>query len=101
VTVARVLPKQMVLHQNRPNPFNPTTTITFELAEATTVTLRIFDGSGRIVRTLLDAANKARDFHSVTWDGNDDSGQRVASGLYIYRLQAGSTVLTRKMVLMK
>jgi PKD repeat protein len=100
VIVARVLPKQMVLHQNRPNPFNPSTEIHYELAEAGHVSLRIYDAQGRAVRTLVNGF-MPRDFHSVEWDGRDDHGRSLGSGIYIYRLQAAGTVLTQKMVLMK
>jgi hypothetical protein len=100
VTVTRVLPKSLTLRPARPNPFNPSTAIEFELPEAGRVSLRIFDTTGRPVRTLIDG-DLAHDFHSVRWDGRDDNGQQVGSGIYIYRLQFASKVLSRKMLLMK
>ncbi|MGD8395624.1 MAG: PKD domain-containing protein [Candidatus Eiseniibacteriota bacterium] len=100
VTVARVLPRRLVLHQNTPNPFNPSSTIRFELPAAGRVTLRVYDGSGRLIRTLVDA-ELARDVHRVTWDGRDAGGHAVGSGLYLYRLEAAGRVLQRKMVLLR
>jgi hypothetical protein len=88
------------LHANHPNPFNPTTTIRYELAAAGNVRLRVFDAAGRLVRTLVDTSEGAG-AHDVTFDGRDDNGRPVASGVYFYRLDAGTTTQTRKMVLLK
>ena len=88
------------LHPNTPNPFNPTTTIAFDLASRTRVTLRVYDVAGRVVRTLVDGVRDAG-AHRAVWDGRDDRGARVASGIYLLRLQAGAVSQTRKMVLMK
>jgi hypothetical protein len=88
------------LHANHPNPFNPSTTIRYELAAADNVRLRVFDATGRLVRTLVDAREGAG-AHDVTFDGRDDAGRPMASGVYFYRLDAGSTTQTRKMVLLK
>ena len=88
------------LEQNSPNPFNPTTAIRFTLASKETVTLSVYDLNGRLVRTLV---NGTRDLgqHSITWDGRDNAGTSVASGVYFYRLDAGKFSDTRKMVLLK
>ncbi len=91
---------ETALRQNTPNPFNPTTTIAFDLARRGHVVLRVYDVSGRVVRTLVDGVQDAGT-HRATWDGRDDRGARVASGVYLYRLQAGSVTRTRKMVMMK
>jgi hypothetical protein len=98
VTVDRVLPAALILHQNRPNPFNPSTSIAFELPEPARVTLRIYDVRGSLVRTLVDNG-LTRDFYNTVWDGRDDRSRRVASGVYYCRLEAGSHSVSREMVL--
>jgi hypothetical protein len=95
------LPRVTRLHPNVPNPFNPTTTIRFDLARAGRVELEIFDVNGRRVRTLVDGWFDAGWGHRVTWNGLDASGNRVASGIYLYRLVAGEAESTRKMVVLK
>jgi hypothetical protein len=89
------------LAANYPNPFNPLTTIAFDLTGLTTVSLRILDVSGRQVRVLLDNVIVAGGRHEVFWDGRNSSGQRVASGSYFYRLEAGDFVETKRMTLLK
>ncbi len=93
-------PLRTALEPAVPNPFNPTTTIGFSLAERAHVRLVVFDVSGRRVRTLVDAT-RAPAHYRVTWDGRTDRGARVASGVYFYRLEAGAFRSTRKMVLLK
>ena len=94
-------PKAFALHQNVPNPFNPTTVIQYEVPKAGGyVTLRIYDVTGRLVKTLVDGIEKASR-KSVLWDGRDARGARAASGVYFYRLEAPGYVMTRKMVLLK
>jgi len=88
------------LHGNHPNPFNPNTTIEYTVGEAGRVRLEVFDAAGRHVRTLVDRT-EARGNHRVTFDGLDANGERVASGVYLYRLEAGNVSRTRKMVLLK
>jgi hypothetical protein len=88
------------LEQNMPNPFNPMTTIKYSIAQDTDVSLVVYDVSGQRVRTLVDNHQRA-DVYKITWDGINDSGQRVASGMYFYKLVAGKFVQTRKMVLLK
>ncbi len=88
------------LAQNRPNPFNPTTDISFTLSEPSTVVLEIYNMAGQRVTTLLDRRFTAGD-HAIRWDGADASGRPVAAGSYFYRLQAGDSVDTKKMVLVK
>jgi hypothetical protein len=89
------------LHQNIPNPFNPVTTIRFDLARSDQVSLRVYDAAGRQVRTLLDTSLPAGWNHRVTWNGLDENGRRVASGVYFYRLSAGDFSCTRKLVVLK
>jgi hypothetical protein len=88
------------LEQNVPNPFNPATTIRFAIAAPARVDLVIYDVAGRRVRTLV-AGHRPPDTYKVTWDGTDDRGARVASGIYFYRLTTGRFAQTRKMVLLK
>ena len=88
-------PRQFELHQNYPNPFNPATTITYELAEPQQVTLTVYDAVGRTVRQLVNSQQSAGN-HTVRF-----SGQGLASGLYIYRLEAGGRTEIRKMMLVK
>jgi hypothetical protein len=90
----------MELHQNHPNPFNPATLITFELPEAAQVTLRVYDARGSMVRTLVDD-RLAHDFHSIGWDGRDDHGQELGSGIYYYKLEAGAGSISRKLVMIR
>jgi len=98
---ADALPRQTVLHQNVPNPFNPVTEIRFDLSQGGRVSLLIYDVAGRLVRTLLDQDLSAGRNHSAVWNGLDDHDRSVASGVYFYRLDAGDKLLTRKMVVMK
>ena len=88
------------LSQNRPNPFNPHTTIEFELGRASTIALRVFDVQGRLVRSLLRSRLPAGE-HSVTWDGTNDAGASQPSGLYFYRLVGPDGVRERRMVLLR
>ncbi|MCP4547995.1 MAG: hypothetical protein GY835_16140 [bacterium] len=95
------VPSPSRLLPNHPNPFNPTTEITFSLAGRDQVSLNIFDSSGRQVRSLLAGETYPAGMSSVIWDGLDDAGDSVGSGIYLYRLRCGSTVDTRKMTLLK
>jgi hypothetical protein len=88
------------LDQNAPNPFNPSTSISFVLPDAVRVRVDVFDVGGRRVRTLLNGA-MISGRHSVRWDGTNDAGMQVASGTYFYRLTAGKRVISRKMLLLK
>jgi len=98
----------VVLYPNRPNPVRSSTRIPFAIgADSPTgtarVTLRIFDASGRLVRTLLDGVAETTPAVRVpTWDGRDEKGQRVGSGIYYYRLTvAGTKELSRRMVVLR
>lgn len=88
------------LEANVPNPFNPSTTIHYEIGGTNAVTLRVYDVSGRLVRTLVDA-QRSPGAYDARWDGRDDRGRGVASGVYFYRLHAGDFSQTRRMVLLK
>ncbi len=90
----------LALYQNAPNPFNPTTTISFTLPERARVALVIYDVNGRSVKTLADDV-VGEGHHERVWDGTDQSGSPVGSGVYFCRLAAGDRTLTKKMVLLK
>lgn len=94
-------PKAYTLERNYPNPFNPTTSIRFSLAEQTRVTLKIYDVAGRFVRTLVDETKSAGEIHTAVWDGRDDSGAPVSTGVYFYQLVAKNYTETQRMVLLK
>ncbi len=92
---------RLVLHENVPNPFNPMTTIRFDLPADGKVTLAVYDVSGRLVRTLVGGQPLDAGHHDVTWDGTDDGGTKTASGIYFYRLQLAGESRTRKMVMIR
>jgi len=98
------LPKVFSLSQNYPNPFNPTTTITFdvpgELGEEKQVKLFIYDIRGRKVRTLVDSELEPGS-HRIVWNGRNDRGQRVTSGVYLYTIRSGAMTYTKKMLMVK
>jgi len=94
------LPEKQALDQNYPNPFNPSTEISFDLPKPSFVSLDIFDVLGRRVSTLINEQLTAGS-KRVQWDGRDNTGVEVASGVYFYRLQTGDHVEVKKMVLLK
>jgi hypothetical protein len=93
-------PQATKLLGNYPNPFNPTTNIQYSLGEATHVTLRVYNTLGQVVATLVNDVQSAG-YKSVVWNGKNDSGAPVASGLYIYTLTAGNVVKSDRMLFMK
>ena len=95
-----VLADLVVLHQNAPNPFNPSTVIRYDLASPTRVQVQVYDLAGHLVDTL-EAGDESAGSHQLTWQGRDESGRSVAAGVYFYRLRAGDEVRTRRMVLAK
>lgn len=88
------------LGQNSPNPFNSSTTIAFSLAEPGMTSLAVYNILGQRVRTLFEG-ELPEGSHEIVWDGRDDRGREIASGLYMYRIATGHDVMTRKMILMK
>jgi hypothetical protein len=88
------------LLQNYPNPFNPETVISFQLPVTSNIKLAVYDITGRRVRALVQGRRNAGT-HTVTWDGRDDRGQIVASGVYLYRLVAGGQVQVRRLMLLR
>ncbi len=94
------LPEQFVLYPNYPNPFNPTTTLRYDLPEDAQVRIFIYDLIGHVVRTLVNTHQTAG-FKSVVWDATNDLGQPVSAGMYLYRVSAGDFHSVKKMVLLK
>jgi len=90
----------LALRQAYPNPFNPRTTITYLISQAGQVKLDIYDLAGRHVSTLVSEHVDIGE-HQVQWNGKDDTGSQVASGVYLYQLRAGDLVETKRMVLLK
>ena len=95
-----VLPEEFSLEQNYPNPFSPETRIDFALPTAGTIRLTVYNVLGEEIATLADGSYPAG-MHSVTWRGVDGNGHSVASGIYLYRLEAPAKTVTRKMMLVK
>ncbi len=95
-----IVPPRYALMQNHPNPFNPATTISFDLPAKAKVNLKIYDVAGRLVRTLAEGQWDAGR-HSIIWDGRNKLGSIVASGIYFYRLDTPSFQSTKKMVLLR
>ena len=94
-------PPVLELEQNVPNPFNPRTSISYRVAASGFAQLRVYSPGGALVRTLVSRVHDAGEVRRVEWDGTDDRGRRVASGIYFYRLENAGEVRTRKMVLLK
>ena len=94
------IPKQFALHQNYPNPFNPVTFINYDLPKRERVDLIIYNTLGQKVKTLL-SKNQESGYYTAVWDATNDNGNKVSSGLYFYRLQAGKFIDTKKVILLK
>lgn len=94
------VPRDLHALYSYPNPFNPTTTIVYSIPSAGFVSLRIYDVTGRLVQTLKKEPNTSGE-HRVVWDGRNAKGQMTSSGVYFVRLETGSAVLTRKVLLLK
>ena len=92
--------RQYTLHQNYPNPFNPVTTLRYDLPENAMINITIYDMLGRRVKTLMDQPQDAG-YRSVIWDATNDYGKPVSAGIYLYQIQAGEYISTKKMVLLK
>ena len=93
-----ILPVTVILHANYPNPFNPQTTISYELPVTDAVSLTIYDILGREIIRLVDQT-QAAGFHQVIWNGLDKAGSQVSSGIYLYRLQTSTFSQVQKMIL--
>ena len=106
VVAVEIIPGAQVLqsfklYQNHPNPFNPTTTISYEMPRAEYVTVRIYDSAGRLVRTLVENKLMPAGAHEVVWDATDDAGLSLPSGMYLCHVKMGSLSLTRNMTLVR
>ena len=97
---AETAPPVMKLYSNFPNPFNPSTTIAFSLPERERIRLEVFDINGKKIRTLVHGIVE-EGYREIIWNGRDDSGSEVVSGLYFYRLKAGKKMISRKAVLLR
>jgi flagellar hook assembly protein FlgD len=99
------VPQKTTLLQNYPNPFNPETWIPYQLANNSTVVIKIYNFSGQLIRTLELGNNRAGYYttpsQAVYWDGKNESGEFVSSGVYFYTIQGDNFAATRKMVLLK
>ena len=95
------VPAPNVALETYPNPFNPTLNVRYLLGSPAMVSLRVFDVSGRLVKTLQENHSELPGFHSIPWDGKDSSGKNLGSGVYIVRLEAGKAVTSDKVVLLK
>jgi len=98
--ITQAMPTKYALHQNFPNPFNPSTIIKYDLKAKTDVKLTIYNVLGQKVRTLVNT-NQAAGFKNIVWNGLNDVGEQVSTGIYIYRIEADGFVKSRKMVFMK
>ena len=98
--VDAVTPADFALLQNYPNPFNPRTTIPFAVHSPVHTTLRIYNVRGQLVKTLVDEEMETGR-HSMLWDGRDDKGKQLASGIYFFKLTAGLYHQVQKMVLLR
>ena len=96
----KVIPGAFALHQNFPNPFNPSTEIRFDLPEAGNVSLAIYNLMGQKIRTL-SSDNMTPGYHAIIWDGTNDIGSQVATGMYFYSIQSNEFQATKKMLFLK
>ena len=96
----KITPSEFALSQNYPNPFNPSTEISFSIDQALDINLSIYNMLGQKVRTIAEGAKNAGT-HIVQWNGIDDLGKSVSTGIYLYRLTSGSNSITKKMAFMK
>ncbi len=94
------LPTQIALHQNYPNPFNPSTTISYDLPGAGWVSLVVYDVTGRTITKLVDSELSAG-YHQTIWNGMDNAGSPVATGVYFCKMDAEGHSQTIKMLMMK
>jgi hypothetical protein len=92
---------RIALKQNSPNPFNPITVIEYSATRGADVRLKVYDSSGRLVRTLIDEICGESAYRAVIWNGDNDVGQPLSSGIYFALLESGGERETRKMVLLR
>ena len=95
-----LVPDNLALHQNYPNPFNPITSLRFDLPEDGFVNITVYDMGGRIIKTLVNNFQTAG-YKSIKWNATDNQDQLVPAGVYLYKIEFGSLLFTRKMILLK
>ena len=100
VETKQAIPSSIQLSQNYPNPFNPETTIKFNISNSGFVKLKVYNILGELVKTLLDEEMSPGEY-SIVWDGKNGRGHAASSGIYIYKLQAGTFTVSQKMVLLR
>jgi hypothetical protein len=100
ITPVPPTPKSYTLAQNYPNPFNPSTTIKYDMKAKGIVTLKVYNVAGQLVRTLANSVKDAGSY-TVTWDGKNDRGGAVASGIYFYKMETKDFSQTKKMVMLR
>ena len=94
------IPEQFILYPNYPNPFNPVTTIRYDLSKESFVDITVYDMLGNVVHDLV-SANESPGHKSIQWDATNNKGEPVSAGVYLYKIQAGDFVDTKKMILLK
>ena len=94
------LPNAVTLHKAYPNPFNPITTIRYEIPEDSFVDVTVYDMLGNVVNNLINT-NQSSGYKSVQWDATNNQGEPVSAGVYLYKIQAGDFIDTKKMILLK
>jgi hypothetical protein len=99
--VDQIAPATSEIYKNYPNPFNPSTTISFTVPQSSTVSLSVYDLSGRLIRSLLSDESVDQGRHEVVWSGQDERGGSVPSGVYFYRLETGGLSQTKRMSLVR
>ena len=98
--VNSLVPGNLALHQNYPNPFNPITSLRYNLPEDGFVNITIYDMRGKIVKTLVNSSQSSG-YKSIKWNATNNQGQLVPAGVYLYKIEFGSLLFTRKMILLK
>ena len=94
------LPHNFLVHQNHPNPFNPITTLRYDIPQVINVNITIYDMMGRQIKTLTNGI-QSPGYKSVQWNATNNQGGSVSAGVYLYKIQAGDFVDTKKMILLK
>jgi hypothetical protein len=94
------LPVSHNLFQNYPNPFNPSTIISYSIPNVSFVSLKIYDILGREVKTLVNSEQNTG-IYNIQWNGDNNYGSKVSSGIYLYKIEAGNFMMTKKMILLK
>ena len=99
--VQNIIPNKFALNQNFPNPFNPYTMIEYSIDKSEQINLNIYNIQGKLISSLINNSFIESGSYQIMWDGTNNEGIDVPSGMYIYKLKSDSKVLSRKMVLMK